>query len=117
MIKGEKQALSTGERLKELNFPYTNIIRSTMTRATQTASLIQKYLPEVPVKDCSMIEEGAPIFPEPPNAWKPELYVSFTILVSRKKTRHFLTYVFDEMYTFFATIKAFDSRCSEMVLV
>lgn len=67
----------TGERLKELGFPYTSIIRSTMTRATQTAKLIQKYLPDVPVKDCSMLEEGAPILPEPPHStWKPEYYVS-----------------------------------------
>lgn len=75
---GEKQALTTGERLKELGLPYTNIIRSTMTRATQTATLIQKYLPDVPVKDCSMLEEGAPILPEPPHStWKPDLYQVF----------------------------------------
>lgn len=74
---GEKQALATGERLKELNFPYTSIICSTMTRATQTAKLIHKFLPEVPLKDCSMLEEGAPCIPEPQHShWKPDLYVS-----------------------------------------
>lgn len=78
IILGEKQALTTGERLKELDLPYTSIIRSTMTRATQTASLIQKFLPDVPVKDCCMLEEGAPTLPEPPSSsWKPEYYVSF----------------------------------------
>lgn len=76
-IAGEKQALATGERLKELNFPYTRIVRSTMTRATQTAKLIEKFLPQVPVKDCSLLEEGAPCLPEPKHSqWRPELYVS-----------------------------------------
>lgn len=74
---GEKQAIATGERLKELNYPYTSIVRSTMTRATQTAKLIQKFLPEVPVKDCSMLEEGAPCIPEPKHShWKPDFYVN-----------------------------------------
>ncbi len=72
--------MATGERLKVLNFPYTSIVRSTMTRATQTASLIQKFLPDVPVKDCSMLEEGSPVVPEPPHTqWRPELYVSIVL--------------------------------------
>ena len=70
--------MATGQRLKELNFPYTSIVRSTMTRATQTAKLIEKFLPNVPVKDCSLLEEGAPCLPEPGHSqWKPELHVSY----------------------------------------
>lgn len=79
-FSGEKQALATGERLRELNYPYTSIVHSTMTRAIQTAKLIHKFLPELPVKDDSILEEGAPCIPEPKHShWKPELYVNIEI--------------------------------------
>lgn len=63
---GRDQAKSIGERLKELDLPYTRIIRSTMTRATETADIIHQYLPDIPMSACDFIREGAPIVPEPP---------------------------------------------------
>ncbi|XP_044740364.1 serine/threonine-protein phosphatase Pgam5, mitochondrial isoform X2 [Chrysoperla carnea] len=74
---GKKQAAYTGQRLKELDLPITEIVRSTMTRAQETGSIIIKTLnlSGVPVFDCPLIEEGAPIPPEPGvGHWKPEKY-------------------------------------------
>ncbi|XP_070572994.1 serine/threonine-protein phosphatase PGAM5, mitochondrial-like isoform X1 [Ptychodera flava] len=71
---GKTQADKAGKRLKELNHPYTLAIISTMQRAQETGQIICSHLPEVPVKHCSLIQEGAPIPPEPPvGHWKPEL--------------------------------------------
>lgn len=70
---GRKQAKFTGLRLQELALPYTKVIRSTMKRANETAQIILNSLPNVPVSDCSLLEEGAPIPPEPPSrSWRPE---------------------------------------------
>ncbi|XP_015510470.1 serine/threonine-protein phosphatase PGAM5, mitochondrial-like isoform X1 [Neodiprion pinetum] len=75
---GRIQAESTGSRLVELNYPYTLIVRSTMSRAQETSKIIEKNFPEVPTKDDSLLEEGAPIPPEPPvGHWKPENYQFF----------------------------------------
>lgn len=72
---GRDQAAMTGKRLKELDFPYTNLVHSTMTRAIETAKIISEYIPHVPVKECMLLEEGAPIPPEPPvGHWKPPHY-------------------------------------------
>jgi len=73
---GRKQALYTGERLSQLNLPWTSITQSTLTRAVETCSLIQKHLPaNIPLKSSDMLVEGAPVPPDPPNKhWKPELY-------------------------------------------
>ncbi|CAH1275172.1 unnamed protein product [Diabrotica balteata] len=69
------QAEYTGKRLKELDLPYTEIVKSTMTRAQETGSLISKYLTEVPVVNCELLREGSPVPPEPPvRSWKPESY-------------------------------------------
>lgn len=67
----------TGKRLKELGHDYTHLTVSTMTRAKETASIIQGFLPSsVKVTHCSMLEEGAPIPPEPPvGDWRPEPHV------------------------------------------
>lgn len=74
---GREQARLTGERLSELGEKYTTIHYSTMPRATETANIISKILPDIPMKSCEMLREGAPIRPEPPHsAWKPEEYVS-----------------------------------------
>ncbi|XP_049879568.1 serine/threonine-protein phosphatase Pgam5, mitochondrial-like isoform X2 [Pectinophora gossypiella] len=72
---GRRQAELTGERLKNLDIKWDLLVRSTMTRAQETAELIAKHLPEdLLVKNCQLIEEGAPIQPEPPVAhWQPEL--------------------------------------------
>ncbi|XP_054276833.1 serine/threonine-protein phosphatase Pgam5, mitochondrial-like isoform X2 [Macrosteles quadrilineatus] len=71
---GKEQAAMTGKRLKELGHNYTHLTVSTMTRAKETASIIQGFLPSsVKVTHCSMLEEGAPIPPEPPvGDWRPE---------------------------------------------
>lgn len=70
---GRDQATRVGERLKELDLAYTRIIKSTMTRATETADIIHKHLPELPISSCDFLREGSPIVPEPPvSHWKPE---------------------------------------------
>jgi serine/threonine-protein phosphatase PGAM5 len=60
---GREQAKKTGDRLKELQFPITNMVVSTMTRAQETASIILSQLGQeadkISVQNCSMIEEGA----------------------------------------------------------
>ncbi|KAK9498391.1 hypothetical protein O3M35_003035 [Rhynocoris fuscipes] len=63
---GKTQAALTGKRLKELGLPYTNLIHSTMCRAVETANYIHEFIPDVPVKQSSLLEEGAPIPPDPP---------------------------------------------------
>lgn len=75
---GRKQADFTGNRLKALNFDWTKMIRSTMTRAQETGKIISQSLPDVPVEHCSLLEEGAPIPPEPPiGHWRPEKSASY----------------------------------------
>ena len=70
---GREQAELTGLRLKELSFPYTLVVNSSMARAIETADIITKSLPNVPREQCDMLREGAPIPPEPPvGHWKPE---------------------------------------------
>lgn len=72
---GRKQAAWTAERLKQLKVPFTELVKSTMTRAQETGAIIQTSLSSVPVENCSLIEEGAPVPPEPPiGHWKPEYY-------------------------------------------
>jgi hypothetical protein len=44
-----------------------------MKRANETAQIILNSLPNVPVSDCSLLEEGAPVPPEPRvGSWRPE---------------------------------------------
>ncbi|KAG5894720.1 hypothetical protein JTB14_006140 [Gonioctena quinquepunctata] len=72
---GRLQAKYTGQRLKELEFPYTDIVKSTMCRAQETGSIISELLLNVPVSNCDFLREGAPVPPEPPiGGWKPENY-------------------------------------------
>ena len=74
---GREQAQLTGERLRSLGEKFDMIHYSTMPRATETADIISKCLPDIPTKSCDMLREGAPIRPEPPHStWKPEEYVS-----------------------------------------
>jgi hypothetical protein len=74
---GREQAKLTGMRLKELNLPYTKLVKSTMTRATETANIISKELdPDLETSSCDFLREGAPIQPEPPvGHWRPEAKV------------------------------------------
>ena len=64
---GIQQATLTGQRLAELNLPNSSMVCSTMTRAKQTAGLIQQSLPENVeiLPHDSILEEGAPYPPEP----------------------------------------------------
>lgn len=66
---GVEQAITTGKRLATLNFPYQQMVRSTMTRAQQTGThiLSQMGRNSLPVRDDNMLEEGAPCPPEPPH--------------------------------------------------
>lgn len=78
---GREQARLTGLRLKELALPYTRLVQSSMTRATETASIISKQLPDLEVISCDFLREGAPIKPEPPLAhWRPESKVSLLLV-------------------------------------
>lgn len=74
MIAGRQQAEFTGERLKALGIPWDLMIKSTMTRAQETGKIISTKVEGIPIiEHCSMIEEGAPIAPEPPiGHWRPE---------------------------------------------
>ncbi|XP_041349719.1 serine/threonine-protein phosphatase PGAM5, mitochondrial-like isoform X2 [Gigantopelta aegis] len=72
---GREQADITGQRLKALNKPYTELISSTMTRAMETAEIIHQYFPLLDIERNDLLREGAPIPPEPPvGHWKPEFY-------------------------------------------
>ena len=50
------------------------LVKSTMTRATETANIILKHLPQdIQQSSCNLIREGAPCPPEPPiSHWDPE---------------------------------------------
>lgn len=83
IIAGRKQADLTGQRLANLNIKWDLLVKSTMTRAQETGSIIAQHLDkDIPVKDCQLIEEGAPIPPEPPvGHWRPEPRVSEDLLI------------------------------------
>lgn len=75
---GKEQANFTGERLKALTLPWDVVVQSTMTRAMETATIITKALNQnVKVESCPLLEEGAPVPPEPPvGHWRPEASVT-----------------------------------------
>lgn len=77
----------TGKRLKQLGIKWDKLIVSTMTRAQETAKIIAEQISDdVKQRNCSLLEEGAPIVPEPPvGHWKPEPHVS-----SKKKNNNIL---------------------------
>lgn len=80
---GRKQAAYTGERLKLLKIPFDKMIRSTMTRAQETGKIISTHIANVPIENCSLIEEGAPIAPQPAiGHWHPEPHVSLQLAIS-----------------------------------
>lgn len=66
---GLEQAKCTGKRLESLGINFDSLISSTMTRAVETAELIQKQLKSAAcktlVKDPTL-NEGVPASPEPP---------------------------------------------------
>lgn len=55
---GRRQAGFTGERLKILQVPFDKMIRSTMTRAQETGKIISTHIANMPIENCSLIEEG-----------------------------------------------------------
>jgi len=80
---GRQQADVTGQRLALLYARYLKrtdeagkevtdkknfkLVKSTMTRATETANIILKHLPEdIQHSSCDLIREGPPCYPEPP---------------------------------------------------
>ncbi|KAJ6634921.1 Serine/threonine-protein phosphatase Pgam5, mitochondrial [Pseudolycoriella hygida] len=71
---GRTQANLTGQRLKVLDVKWDKMIRSTMTRAQETGKIISTELAmNLPIENCSLIEEGAPIPPQPAvGHWAPE---------------------------------------------
>lgn len=73
---GREQAALTGSRLKALSLPYTRVVHSTMTRATETAEIILSKMDKIEeVHKCDLLREGAPIPPEPPiGSWRPEMH-------------------------------------------
>lgn len=65
---GRQQAKLTGDRLTELKIPIDSVIISTMTRAQETGNLILNQLPQrekLMIEHDKMLEEGAPIPPNP----------------------------------------------------
>lgn len=81
---GREQAKLTGLRLNELKIPITNFVMSTMTRAQETGNIILSQLDDkkFKIENCSLIEEGAPIPPEPKvGHWKPQYWVIYFNLV------------------------------------
>ncbi|XP_035496723.1 serine/threonine-protein phosphatase PGAM5, mitochondrial isoform X3 [Scophthalmus maximus] len=72
---GREQAELTGQRLAALGLKYDVFIHSSMSRATETANIINKHLagPGVELVSCDLLREGAPIEPVPPvTHWKPD---------------------------------------------
>merc|ERR1719422_334545 len=85
---GKKQAEGTGQRLgllyskylqkldengNELKNSNIKLVKSTMTRATETANIILKQLPEIEHTSCDLLREGAPCMPDPPTErWTPD---------------------------------------------
>lgn len=78
--KGIEQAKLTGDRLATLNYPYSRMVRSTMTRAQQTGDHILSRMKtdSLVIENDSMLEEGAPFPPEPPRkTWEPPEYIFY----------------------------------------
>ncbi|VDN51201.1 unnamed protein product [Dracunculus medinensis] len=66
---GREQATLLGKRLAESKFKFDKLTMSTMPRAMETAELILAELPPIPSTTDTILEEGAPYPPEPPNAF------------------------------------------------
>jgi len=90
---GKKQADLTGARLHDLYKHYVTsnqdengnevkprvrLVKSSMTRATETGDIIHKHLADIPIESCDLIREGAPCMPEPPiESWTPDPWEFF----------------------------------------
>lgn len=117
---GRKQAAHTGDRLKLLKIPFDKMIRSTMTRAQETGKIISTQVANIPIENCSLIEEGAPIAPQPPiGHWHPEPHVSFQLFhtnfyVERRNEHNIIIFLFciDTNHIYFQSIVAVLPRWS-----
>lgn len=72
---GIEQATSTGKHLKKTDLPFSKLIVSTMTRAQETANLVEAQLTNLPFTRSAthLLREGAPFPPEPPiHTWRPD---------------------------------------------
>lgn len=70
---GQEQLDLTGQRLRELGFNFNRIVASTMTRAQESAHIIHKQFPDLDLCSDNLLEEGAPVPPEPPvQHWTPK---------------------------------------------
>lgn len=70
---GREQLKHTGNRLKEIGVSYSRVVASTMKRAHESAEIILKCIGNLPMGSDRLLEEGAPIVPEPPLPnWKPK---------------------------------------------
>lgn len=78
---GRQQAKFTGQRLTELKLPIDDMVVSTMTRAQETGKIIFDQLPQqdsIKLLNDPLIEEGAPVPPEPKvGHWRPEPHQFF----------------------------------------
>jgi len=69
---GREQLKHTGNRLREIGVSYSRLVASTMKRAQESADIIIKCIGDLPMGSDRLLEEGAPIVPEPPLPnWKP----------------------------------------------
>ena len=72
-----------------------------MSRAQETAKIIEKFLPNVPVEDDGLLIEGAPIPPEPPiGNWRSERYVRWSLKSWKNEILKFLD-KFDNLMQFY----------------
>eukprot|EP00123_Amoebidium_parasiticum_P015717 comp23114_c0_seq1/m.37220 comp23114_c0_seq1/g.37220 ORF comp23114_c0_seq1/g.37220 comp23114_c0_seq1/m.37220 type:complete len:320 (-) comp23114_c0_seq1:109-1068(-) len=71
---GREQAATTGKRLAATPIKFDRLVMSTMTRATETATLIHEHIPSVKTESCDLLREGAPMVPIPPtlSGWRPD---------------------------------------------
>jgi len=71
-VLGREQLEMTGCRLRELGIRFDRLVASTMTRAQESASIVHCQFPELCVENEPLLEEGAPVKPEPPlESWSP----------------------------------------------
>ncbi|HUA27415.1 MAG TPA: histidine phosphatase family protein [Streptosporangiaceae bacterium] len=60
---GKQQAKLTGQRLKDI--PFAEIYHGPLPRATQTASLIAAFMPDIPVTSSDLVGDYLPSVPDP----------------------------------------------------
>lgn len=67
---GRAQALMTGKHLKSMNYPIAEAITSSLERAKETGEIILECLPQgIARSEDELLNEGAPIKPDPVEYW------------------------------------------------